>query len=226
MDARRRPGAPGRRDAVSPAALRDDAGPRHHPSRGPARPFRVVPDRHSRVRLMDRLNLRLVALAALALVAAFLIGFLPQRARANRLSDALREKRYELQMARLEGRLGAALAESLRGNHERARQLMSDFYVELQGTVHRVGDAGQRQALDGILAQRDEVITLLSRAQPEATQRLMILYTTYFAAMDPAARGNPRIVTSPPPPPASTTPAPAQTPAPGPAKAEKEPAGK
>ena len=173
---------------------------------------------------MDRLNPKLVALAALALVAAFLVGFLPQRARANRLDDALRHKRHELQMARLEGRLGAALAESLRGNHERARQLVSDFYVELQGTVHRVGDPRQRQALDGILAQRDEVITLLSRAQPEATQRLMILYTTYFAAMDPGARSNPNIVTSPPPPPASTTPAPAA--APGPAKAEKEPAPK
>lgn len=174
---------------------------------------------------MDRPNPRLVALAALALVAAFLIGYLPQRARASRLDDALRQKRHELQMARLEGRLGAALAESLRGNHERARQLMSDFYVELQATVHRVGDAKQRQALDGILAQRDEVITLLSRAQPEATQRLMILYTTYFAAMDPGARGNPNIITSPPPPPASTTPA--QTPAPaGATKAEKEPAGK
>ena len=91
---------------------------------------------------------------------------------------------------------------------------MADFFSELQGTVGQVEDARERQVLEGILAQRDEIITLLSRAQPESTQRLMILYTTYFATLDPAGRNTP-----PPPAPAPTTPPPAQAEKAPPAKA-------
>ena len=155
-----------------------------------------------------------IALFTLAVVVAFLVGWLPQRSRANALREQLDQTRGELKLARLEGRLGAALSESLRSNYERSRQLMADFFSELQGTVGQVEDARERQALEGILAQRDEIITLLSRAQPESTQRLMILYTTYFATLDPAGRNTP-----PPPAPAPTTPPPAQAEKAPPAKA-------
>lgn len=146
---------------------------------------------------MDR---RRLALIAAAVVAALLL-FFPQWSRARRLDGELERTRHELKFARLEGRLGAALSESLRSNYERARQLMVEFYGELQGSVGTVRDAGQRRALDGILRERDEIITLLARANPESTQRLMLLYTSYFTAMDPAGRGTP--AATPPPPPAS-----------------------
>ncbi|HEX5726016.1 MAG TPA: hypothetical protein VFX98_11160 [Longimicrobiaceae bacterium] len=147
---------------------------------------------------MDRRKLILVAV--LVAVLAFFLGFYPQWSRARGLSRELRATRYELRMARLEGRLGAALSESLRSNYERSRQLMADFFSELQESVGQEPDARKRRALEGILAQRDEIITLLSRAQPESTQRLMLAYTTYFAAMDPAGRNAPPVTPPPPPP--------------------------
>ena len=152
---------------------------------------------------------KLIGLAVLATVVVFLAGFLPQRARANRNAEALRDTQFELRLTRLEGRLGAALTESLRSNYERSRQLMAEFFTELQANVGRVENAQQRQALAGILGQRDEIITLLSRAQPESSQRLMLLYTTYYAALNPGATAA-STVTPPPPP----TPAPAPAPAP------------
>ena len=131
---------------------------------------------------------RLIAAAAAALVVVFALAFLPQWTRARRLSGELAAAREELRFARLEGVLGAALAESLRSNYERSRQLMAGFFSQLQAGVGEVEDDTRRRELEAILAQRDEVITLLSRAQPESTQRLMLIYTRYFAAMDPAGR--------------------------------------
>lgn len=144
---------------------------------------------------------QLIAAAAAALLAAFALGFFPQWSRAGALSAELDATRGELRFARMEGVLGAALAESLRSNYERSRQLMASFFTELQRRAGEVEDPARRRELEAILAQRDEVITLLSRAEPESTQRLMLIYTRYFAAMDPAGRS--AAVTPSPPAPAS-----------------------
>lgn len=140
-----------------------------------------------------------IALLVAVAVATFLLGFGSQWLRARSLSAELEETRWELRLAHLEGRLGAALAESSRGNYERARQLMADFYRELQASVDGVEDPADRRALQAILTERDEIITLLSRAEPEATQRLMLAYTRYFEAVDPAAGAAPTSVTPSPP---------------------------
>lgn len=147
-----------------------------------------------------------IALLVAVAVVTFLLGFGSQWMRARSLSAELdslaaelEKTRFELRLAHLEGRLGAALAESSRGNYERARQLMADFYGDLQASVDRVEDPADRRALQAILTERDEIITLLSRAEPEATQRLMLAYTRYFEAIDPAAAAAPTAVTPSPP---------------------------
>jgi hypothetical protein len=155
---------------------------------------------------MDR---RTLALVAAGLVIAFLLGLIPELV-AKRHSDrdlaASRQElavtRGELGLNRLQGRLGAAVAESLRGNYERARQLMAGYFTELQDALPAVRDPRRRQAFTAILGQRDEIITLLSRAQPESSQRLMLLYTSMFAALDPQGAVGPAVTPSPPPPPA------------------------
>jgi hypothetical protein len=137
----------------------------------------------------------LVALGVGALLFAFLIGFVPQWNQARSLERELDRTRYELQMLELEGRLGAALAESQRGNYERARQLMTGFFSTLQQRLQAITDVGLRQELNALLEQRDEIITLLSRAEPEAVPRLNMMYTRYFAAVHPLGRDSPAIVT-------------------------------
>lgn len=137
---------------------------------------------------------RLIAIAVGIALVAFLLGFLPQWTRANGLSDRLRETRHELRMARTQGQIGAALTEALRSNYERARQLMVEVFSTLQAAAPSLLGA-QRREVDAILAQRDEVVTLLARAAPESAQRVMLIYTRYHAAFQPPA-------------PATTTPAP------------------
>ena len=129
---------------------------------------------------------RLIAIAVGIALVAFLLGFLPQWSRANRLSDRLRETRHELRMSRVEGEIGAALTEALRSNYERARQLMTEVFSTLQSAAPSLA-GNQRREVDAILAQRDEVVTLLARAAPESAQRVMLIYTRYHNAFHPQA---------------------------------------
>jgi hypothetical protein len=162
---------------------------------------------------------RTIGLAAAGLLIAFLLGFVPTYAAKRHAQHELEAARLELRLSRLQGRLGAAMAESLRSNYERARQLMAGYFSDLQGAVGQVENPAEKQALNAILAQRDEMITLLSRAQPESTQRLMLLYTQMFAATDPQGAVAPAVTL----PPAAPQAAPAAPPA-APAETSASPA--
>jgi hypothetical protein len=142
---------------------------------------------------------RIAAIAA-TLAVVFLIGFVPQWLRVRTLDRQLVEVRQELALLDLGGRAGAALAESQRGNYERARQLMTGFFSLLQDQVDRAADTAAREEMLAILGQRDEIITLLSRAEPESVSRLNLIYTRYFAATHPLGRQAPASVTPSPPP--------------------------
>ncbi|HET7275426.1 MAG TPA: hypothetical protein VFI91_09710, partial [Longimicrobiaceae bacterium] len=153
---------------------------------------------------------KLYGIFAAVVVIAFFIGFLPQWSKARGIRSEMEASRIEmeqqitalesdLQIARLEGRLGAAMAESLRGNYERARQLMVSFYTDLEKSVPDITDPAQLAEMQAIMDQRFEIVTLLSRAEPESTERLMLMYTRYFAAMDPVGREAPASVTPSPP---------------------------
>lgn len=135
---------------------------------------------------MDR-NRQIAIAVGIALL-AFLLGFVPQWMRAGRAGEARDQARFELRMARTEGKLGAALTESLRSNYERSRQLMTEVFGELQAAAPRL-EGTQRREVDAILASRDEIITLLARAAPESSQRLMLLYTRYHNAFAPQPAG-------------------------------------
>lgn len=136
-------------------------------------------------------------LLVLVLALVFLLGFVPQWLRVRSLDSQLNESRYELALLELEGRAGAALAEAQRGNYERARQLMTGFFSGLQGRTVTF-EPSARQEVEAILRQRDEIITLLSRAEPEAVSRLNLIYTRYFAIAHPLGREAPASVTPSP----------------------------
>jgi hypothetical protein len=136
---------------------------------------------------------RLILIAVGIAVVAFLLGFVPAWLRAERLDGELAAARQELALSRTEGKIGAALTESLRSNYERSRQLMTEVYGEMQAALPGV-DGPARAEMQQILAGRDEIITLLARAAPESSQRLMLIHTRYRAAMGvepPAATPSP-----------------------------------
>ena len=138
---------------------------------------------------------RLILILGAAVLVGFLLGFFPQWARANRNGERLADARHELRLSRIEDRIGAALTESLRSNYERSRQLMTTVFQEIQASRASVTPA-QRRELDAILGQRDEIITLLARAAPESSQRLMLIYSRFHTAFAPGAERAPPVTPS------------------------------
>jgi hypothetical protein len=117
-----------------------------------------------------------------AAIVGFGIGALWQytsaRSYAGRLAVA--ESQYTFQ--RLEATLGAATIEAQRGSFETARQLASDFFTGLQTSIERA-PTGVQPTFRDILHHRDDMITALSRSDPQADSMLAGLFFRYRIAM-------------------------------------------
>jgi len=124
-----------------------------------------------------------VALYATIALGFFLLGFLPMWFKSSRAIEQRDAAQRGVRLAQLQNTLAAAVIDVQRGHYEPARQLTSDFYTNLRRQVD--GDSGslftfvQREGLSSLLAERDELITLLARSDPEATDRLLNVYSTY-----------------------------------------------
>ncbi len=113
----------------------------------------------------------------------FLLGFAPMWFRTTSAIEQRDAAQRGVRLAQLQNTVAAAVIEVQRGQYEPARQLTSDFYTNLRRQVD--GDSGsvftsaQREGLRSLLAERDELITLLARSDPAATDRLFVVYSTY-----------------------------------------------
>lgn len=105
-----------------------------------------------------------------AAVAGIILGFLAayawQAPRASRLRHAAEYASRALPAARLEATLAAAVIAAQDGQYEIGRQRASAFFTGFQRRVaptlsDQPGDASRR-----LLAQRDEIITVLARSDP------------------------------------------------------------
>lgn len=124
-----------------------------------------------------------VALYATLSLGFFLLGFAPMWFKATRASEQRDAAQRAVRLAQLQNTLSAALIEVQRGQYEPARQLTSDFYTDLRRQIET--DSGslfmpaQREGLRSLLTERDELITLLARSDPAATDRLFAVYSAY-----------------------------------------------
>ncbi|HVF86723.1 MAG TPA: hypothetical protein VM866_03995 [Pyrinomonadaceae bacterium] len=125
---------------------------------------------------------------ALVFLIAFLIGFIPMWLRSRESANSLAESQRALGLLRLEHTLAAATIDARRGDYEPARQSASSFFTSLRAETDK-GDVSvltpaQRNAAPTLLAQRDEIITLLARSDPASADRLLDLYTSYRKVMN------------------------------------------
>jgi hypothetical protein len=114
--------------------------------------------------------------------AAFLLGFVPMwlvaRTRANERDVA----QQAFRLTQLENTLAAAAIQARRGDYEPAREAASTFYTNLRAELDRSPSgfpAPQREMMQSLLAQRDQLITLLARADPAVAERLADAYVSY-----------------------------------------------
>ncbi len=123
----------------------------------------------------------------LLVVIGFLVGLLPMWLNAHRIAKELETTRAELRRSQMSSALSAAAVDARRGDYEPARKAMSDFFTTLSSEVdlgeQSVLGQTQRDAVRPLLAQRDEIITLLARSDPAAADRLSNLDSSYRKAI-------------------------------------------
>jgi len=90
--------------------------------------------------------------------------------------------RQALRLTQLENGLAAAAIQARRGDYEPAREAASTFYTNLRTELDRSPSGftvPQREMMPSLLAQRDQLITLLARADPAVADRLADAYVSY-----------------------------------------------
>jgi hypothetical protein len=124
-----------------------------------------------------------VGIYAVVLLAGLLIGFVPMWLKARECSASLAASELQLGQARMQNTISSAVIDARRGDYEPARQATSQFFTALRAEADR-GEASsltqaQRNGVEPLFAQRDEIITLLARSDPASADRLSDLYVAY-----------------------------------------------
>lgn len=127
-----------------------------------------------------------------ALLGAFLLGLVPMWLSARATGRELAEAQRALTLSRMQNQLSAAALGARRGDYEPARQSASEFFTNVRAEIDKGDDSAlspaQRQAAAPLLAERDELITLLARNDPAAADRLSQLHVAYLGATAPPPR--------------------------------------
>ncbi len=130
-------------------------------------------------------QLQRLGVYATVVFVAFLIGFIPMWLRARTRANERVAVQQVLRLTQAENTLAAAAIQARRGDYEPAREAASTFYTNLRAELDRgssVFSASQRDMLQPLLAQRDQMITLLARADPAVAERLADTSVSYRRA--------------------------------------------
>jgi hypothetical protein len=135
---------------------------------------------------LNTARLRRFGLYAAVVLVVFLIGFVPMWLRAQARTNERDAARLAERFTQAENTLASAAIYARRGEYEPAREATSTFFTHLRSELDRpqsAFSASQRESLQPLLVQRDEMITLLARADPAAAERLSDAYLSYRRAM-------------------------------------------
>jgi len=118
---------------------------------------------------------------------AFLLGFVPMWFTAGCRAKERDVAQRELRLTQVQLSLASAAIDARRGEYEPARLSVVKFFTSLRAEMDRGDDSAissaQRDAVQPLLDQRDDLVTLLARSDPASAERLANLYVAYRNAM-------------------------------------------
>jgi hypothetical protein len=117
-----------------------------------------------------------IIVAAIALVAVFLVGFVPQYVKANRLENELRQSRQENAAAQLRDLIGLAYVQANQKNFGLGAETTSRFFSWAREMANQTPDASSRKALEDLLALRERVTAELAKGDAAAMGDLQELF--------------------------------------------------
>lgn len=119
-------------------------------------------------------------LPVFVLTSVFLLGFVPMWLRSSGLKAELFRAQRETRVAQIQVAFANAALEARRGQYESARKGTAGAFTLIRSELDRgVGSALPTSAAVGLkplLAQRDDLITLLARSDPASAERLAYAY--------------------------------------------------
>ena len=131
--------------------------------------------------------IRRIGIYAAVLIVVFLLGCVPMWIKARSCGIALAGVEQRLTVAQIQNSIATSVIDARRGDYEPARQATSQFFTSLLTEVNKGDDSAlntaQRTAVQPLLTQRDELITLLARSDPAAADRLSDLFASYRKIM-------------------------------------------
>lgn len=132
--------------------------------------------------------MRRIVFATALYLGVFLLGFVPMWRKAWQYAQRLAEAERQLNLTRIHNALISAIISVWQDKYEPARQATSAFFTLLQaetdGWVDTALAPAQIEDAQMLLAQRDEIITLLAQSNPVAGERLADLYGLYYEIMN------------------------------------------
>jgi hypothetical protein len=114
--------------------------------------------------------------AAIALIAVFLVGFVPQYVKVNRLENELRQSRHEAAGAELRDLIGFAYVQASQKNYGLAAETSSRFFNRVREVATQTQDANHRKGLEDLLALRDSVTAALAKGDSAVMGDLQQLF--------------------------------------------------
>ena len=117
-----------------------------------------------------------IVAAAVVVVAVFLIGFVPQFLKVNRLEDELRQSLQEKSGSQLRELISMAYFQAIQKNFGLAAETSSQFFGRAREMTNQAQDATNRKALEGLLASRDKVTAALAKGDAAALDDLQDLF--------------------------------------------------
>ncbi len=118
---------------------------------------------------------------------AFLLGLVPMWLSNRQLSADLANRVEELRRSHVQNTLASATIYARRGEYETARQNTSSFFTDIRLEMDKSNDGilteQERIGLNRVMAERDEIITLLSRNDPASAERLSNAFIEYVSVV-------------------------------------------
>ena len=117
-----------------------------------------------------------IVVAAVVAIAVFLIGFVPEFVKVNRLEDELRKSVQEKAGYQLRELISLTYFQATQKNFGLAAETSSQFFGRAREMTNQAQDATSRKALEGLLASRDKVTAALAKGDAAAVDDLQELF--------------------------------------------------
>jgi hypothetical protein len=117
-----------------------------------------------------------VIIAAVVLVAVFLLGFIPQYLKANRLDSQLRQARQANVAAELRDLIWLAYVQTNQKNYGLAAATTTQFFNRVRDVANQTVDPNSKKGLENLLVARDGVTAALAKGYPAVAGDLQELF--------------------------------------------------